>query len=154
MTLVSGQMLDHAGQPMPGMVVYATPVGGRRFVPSPMTSTDLSGRWAFDLGSGDWRIREVGFASHQITVGENPVRLGEADTQAATAPDPTTEDIERLLVRHKQVRAAEQDAEQEEFSPRDERDVHPLPSEGRPIVESPVTRIGDVASFLRERRGE
>jgi hypothetical protein len=133
MTVVSGQVRGHAGQPTPGVYVSAVPVGGRRFTVVPSTYTDLSGRWALDLAPGRWHIRESAVGGFDLSVGDAPVSTvaGESVQATQTAPEPTREDIARLMERRRAARASVTRNEDDEL---------------------PVT--DDVAAMLRERRGE
>lgn len=135
MTIISGQVHDHAGRGVPGVFVSAAWAGGRRFAVLPSTYTDLSGRWWLDLPAGRWTVRESGHRSHDVTVGDTPlnVTFGEQGVAATqTAPDPTPEDIARFLERRKATRAE--------------------PVTRNEPEELPVT--GDVGAMLRAQRGE
>lgn len=124
MTVVSGQVRGHAGQGVPGVFVSAVPAGGRRFSVAPSTYTGRDGWWWLELTPGQWRIRETGFGSHDLLVGDESVdTTPEAMSQTATTP--TAEDVTRLLSRRKR-------------EPSDE----PEPAES------------SIARLMRRRRGE
>lgn len=104
MGTVTGRVTDHTGTGVPGVWVYAYPAeGGARFGRHVGAHTDLTGRWALELPTGLWKVRETGYDTYELLVGDLAINTAES-APTSVVPTPSRAHVARLLQRRRSRR--------------------------------------------------